>query len=49
MKITCICGNVLRDQTDYIPYKAHLVADQDYEEMLAGMGQLLNGNGYWLR
>lgn len=30
MKIGCLCGNVLRDQTDYIPYKAYFVADQDY-------------------
>lgn len=41
MKISCICGNVLRDQTDSIPYKAHLVADQDYEDLLMGMEQQL--------
>jgi CheY-like chemotaxis protein len=41
MKINCICGNVLRDQTDHIPYKAHFVADQDYEDQLVGIEQQL--------
>lgn len=41
MKIGCLCGNVLRDQTDYIPYKAHFVADQDYEDLLVGIEQQL--------
>src|SRR5262245_55277075 len=41
MKIGCICGNVLRDQTDYIPYKAHFVADQDYEDLVVGIEQQL--------
>jgi hypothetical protein len=43
MKIGCICGNVLRDQTDYVPYKAHFVADQDYEDLLVGIEQQLAG------
>ena len=30
MKITCACGALLSDNTDFIPNKAHLVADQDY-------------------
>lgn len=41
MKIGCFCGNVLRDQTDYIPYKAHFVADQDYEDLLVGIEKQL--------
>lgn len=32
MKIGCICGAVIVDQTDYLAYKAHLVADQDWED-----------------
>jgi hypothetical protein len=43
MKIGCICGNVLRDQTDHIPYKAYFVADQDYEDLLVGIEQQLAG------
>ena len=43
MKIGCPCGNVLRDQTDYLPYKAYFVADQDYEDLLTGIEQKLAG------
>jgi hypothetical protein len=41
MKIDCPCGNVLRDQTDYLPYKAYFVADQDFEDLLDGIKQQL--------
>ncbi len=34
MKITCICGELLSDNTDFISYKAHVVADQDYFDYL---------------
>ena len=30
MKIGCPCGNLLFDNTDDLPYKAHLVADEDW-------------------
>lgn len=30
-KLACICDNIIRDQTDSIPYKAHFYRDQDYE------------------
>lgn len=32
MKIRCNCGAVIVDQTDFIPYKAHLIADQDWHD-----------------
>ena len=32
MKISCSCGEVIRDQTDYLSSKAHLIADQDWED-----------------
>jgi hypothetical protein len=38
MRFTCVCGNVLRDQTDYIPYKAWFAADQDLEEIAREVG-----------
>jgi hypothetical protein len=44
MKIGCMCGNVLRDQTDYIPYKAHFIADQDYYELLNKVEQIQKEN-----
>lgn len=28
----CPCGNGFKDGNDYVPYKAHLIADQDYED-----------------
>jgi hypothetical protein len=41
MKIGCPCGNVLRDQTDHLPFKAYFVADQDFDDLLAGIEQQL--------
>jgi hypothetical protein len=29
MKFLCECGHTIRDQTDFIPYKAQIVKDQD--------------------
>ena len=34
MKFACACGNVIRDQTDYQPHKAHLISDQDLFDVL---------------
>lgn len=33
-KITCICGNVIADQSDSIKWKARFIADQDYDDFL---------------
>lgn len=41
MKIGCPCGNILRDQTDDLPFKAYFVADQDYENLLTGIERQL--------
>lgn len=30
MKLECVCGNMIRDQTDNIPYKARFIADEDH-------------------
>ena len=30
MKIRCVCGELLSDNTDDLPHKAHLVADEDW-------------------
>ena len=29
MKFSCQCGHVIRDQTDYLPYKATILRDED--------------------
>ena len=31
MKFRCPCGEAVYDQTDFLPYKAELLADQDWE------------------
>jgi hypothetical protein len=31
MKFLCTCGEVVRDQTDHLPYKASILADQSSE------------------
>ena len=32
MKLRCQCGEVLSDNTDRIPYKTRLIADEDWDE-----------------
>jgi hypothetical protein len=34
VKLQCRCGATIRDQTDFIPYKAYLVADEDWFDVL---------------
>ncbi|KAB2856284.1 MAG: hypothetical protein F9K46_14410 [Anaerolineae bacterium] len=35
MKIFCKCGYVISDNTDYLPYKARFIADEDYFELMS--------------
>jgi hypothetical protein len=30
MKFKCSCGHLIRDQTDFLSYKAHVIGDKDY-------------------
>lgn len=32
-KITCKCGHLINDQTDFIPYKGYVVPDMDCEKV----------------
>lgn len=32
MKIGCKCGAVIPDQTDFLSFKAHLIADRDWDD-----------------
>ena len=34
MKFSCLCGKTLSDSTDDIPYKALLVADEDWNAFI---------------
>lgn len=49
MFFTCHCGNVIKDGTDYLPYKARFIADQDYFDVLNSLdvelGRLLATQG----
>lgn len=42
MHFYCKCGNRISDTTDFIPYKAHLIADQDFDDLLESIEQLMN-------
>jgi hypothetical protein len=35
MKIKCLCGELIVDNTDYLSYKGHIIADQDWFDVLA--------------
>ena len=44
MKFICPCGNQIFDSTDFISYKAYIIADQDIEDMVKtfGSNEILN-------
>jgi hypothetical protein len=56
-KLGCVCGHVIRDQTDFIPYKARFVRDQDdenyhaYVDDVAAFIEAVKGNSraQWIR
>ncbi len=41
MKFLCTCGHVIRDQTDYLPYKGEIMRDQHVEEFLTYIGETI--------
>jgi hypothetical protein len=40
-KFGCTCGHLIRDQTDYLPYKGQVLKDQDREAFFAGTADAL--------
>jgi hypothetical protein len=44
MKFNCICGEVIRDNTDYQDNKAYLIPDETYESALE---QIESGGSPW--
>jgi hypothetical protein len=40
-KFSCTCGHVIRDQTDYLPYKGQVLKDQDHEAFFASTADAL--------
>jgi hypothetical protein len=41
VKFACECGQVIRDQTDYLPYKASVLRDEDDERFWDGVNGAL--------
>ncbi len=49
MKLHCVCDQVIRDQTDALPFKALLVADQDLDDFSeAAKGVVDDPIGRWV-
>ncbi len=49
MKIGCKCGAVIPDQTDYLSFKAHLVADRDWEDFVESSESRKEVNSSYVR
>ncbi len=41
MRFGCKCGNIIRDTTDFLSYKADILASQDEEDFCEGMESLV--------
>ena len=39
MKFECLCGTLIPDQTDALPYKAQFVADQDWFDLMEAIDE----------
>jgi hypothetical protein len=45
MKMRCECGKIITDQTDYLPYKAHFICDQDWFGVFDAIDQIVSDVG----
>lgn len=45
MKFNCVCGNRINDTTDYLPYKAYFIPDQDWFAMLNVLRDAIDSAG----
>lgn len=45
MKIGCDCGSTIADQTDYLPYKAHFIPDQEWFGVLEAVDEAIENSG----
>lgn len=41
MKMRCECGEIITDQTDNLPYKAHFIPDQEWFGMFDAMDRVI--------
>ena len=42
MKIKCYCGSLIIDQTDYLPWKGHLIPDQKWFSTFNAIDELID-------
>jgi hypothetical protein len=42
MKIACKCGEIIRDQTDGLPWKGHLIPDQEWHPLLNAIDGIID-------
>jgi DNA-directed RNA polymerase subunit RPC12/RpoP len=42
MKIACKCGEIIRDQTDNLPWKGHLIPDQQWDPVLEAIDRIID-------
>ena len=45
MKFICSCGHRISDTTDYLPYKGHIIADQDWFDFLEEIDAAIEKSG----
>ena len=45
MKIKCECGGIIVDQTDFLPFKAHMISDQDWFDFLDAIDNAVEKSG----
>lgn len=41
MKIRCTCGDIISDQTDYLPNKAYIIGDKNYFDFLDAIDEAI--------
>jgi len=45
LKFECLCGNIIVDQTDYLPYKGYLISDQDLFDLMDSVDHAIEKSG----
>jgi hypothetical protein len=45
MKIKCLCGNLIVDQTDELPTKAHYISDRHWFQFLESIDDAIEKSG----
>ncbi len=40
-KLGCVCGHTIVDQTDFLPYKAHIREDEDVQKPIELLADIL--------